>query len=227
MRRILFLLIFGLGGLAILLSLGFWQLQRLEWKETILAGMDARLAADPIALPENPTEAADEFQAVALTGTPVGTELHVLSSGTKAGTGYRVISLWDVEGRRIMVDMGVMSLQGKGFPIAMGEQTILGNLLWPDDAFETSPAPDLEKNIWYARSAPEMAQVLGAEPFMVVLRTTDNPDPRLVPVPVDTSGIKNDHREYAITWFLLALVWALMSGYFVFRPMSGGTTKKD
>ncbi len=60
---------------------------------------------------------------------------------------------------------------------------------------------------------------------MIALRTTTAPDPRVTIVPVNTSGIKNDHREYAITWFLLAFVWAAMTGYFLYR--SSKDSKKD
>jgi surfeit locus 1 family protein len=70
-----------------------------------------------------------------------------------------------------------------------------------------------------------MAEALGTEPLMVALRTTTAPDPRVTIVPVNTAGIKNDHREYAITWFLLAFVWAVMTGYFLYR--SSKDSKKD
>jgi surfeit locus 1 family protein len=41
-------------------------------------------------------------------------------------------------------------------------------------------------------------------------------------VPVNKSGIRNNHMEYAITWFMLAAVWAAMSAFFFYR-----TSKKD
>ncbi len=226
MRRILFLLTFGLGGFAILMSLGVWQVQRLAWKRGILDEMEMRMSAPAIVLPVAPDEDTYEYRAVTLTGTPTGDELHVLSSGTSAGTGYRVISAWEtVDHRRIMVDMGVMPLEDKGVAPATQEQTISGNLFWPDDAASSSPPPDLGTNLWFARETGAMSEVLHAEPFMVSIRETDNPDPRLSPVPVNTSGIRNDHLEYAITWFLLALVWAVMTGYFMYR--SGKDAKED
>lgn len=226
MRRILFLLTFGLGGLAVLLSLGTWQMQRLDWKQELLAEMESRIAAPAIPLPATATEADDEYIAVTLTGTPTGQELHVLSSGSAAGTGYRVISAWVTnDDRRVMVDMGVMPLDAKAIAPTLTEQTITGNLFWPDDAAATSPAPDLNANIWFARDTAAMAEALDTEPLMVALRTTTAPDPRVTIVPVNTSGIKNDHREYAITWFLLAFVWAAMTGYFLYR--SSKDSKKD
>lgn len=223
-RRLLFLLTLGIGGVVILISLGMWQMQRLEWKLGIIEEMESRLVAEPVALPANPDPATDDYKPVELTGTPTGQELHVLSSGTTAGTGYRVISLWDVDGRNIMVDEGILPLEAKETAPATTEQRIVGNLIWPDDAADSSPAPDLEKNIWFARDVARMSDTLDAEPFMVALRASSEPDPRVIPVPVDTVNIRNNHLEYVITWFSLALVWAVMSVYFFIR--SGKESKK-
>jgi surfeit locus 1 family protein len=220
MRRILFLLTIGLGGVATLIWLGVWQLQRLEWKESMLADIEARIAAAATELPLAPQKDDDNYMPVVFTGTPTETELRVLSSGTDAGTGYRVISAWVVGDRRILVDMGIIPLAATNTGPHLVTQTVQGNMLWPDDAAEKSPAP--EGDLWFARDASAMAAELGTEPFMVVLRASDNPDPRLIPVPVNKSGISNNHMEYAITWFLLAIVWAAMSAFFFYR-----TSKKE
>ncbi|MEO1641612.1 MAG: SURF1 family cytochrome oxidase biogenesis protein, partial [Pseudomonadota bacterium] len=92
LRKILFPLILGVTGCGILIWLGLWQVERLAWKEDILAEIDGRLATAPAPLSTDVTEEADEYTRVTLTGTATGEELHVLVSGTAAGTGYRVIS---------------------------------------------------------------------------------------------------------------------------------------
>ena len=220
MRRIFFLLTIGLGGFITLIWLGVWQLQRLEWKEAILADIDARISAPAMALPENPEKDLHNYLPVEFTGTPTMAELRVLSSGTDAGTGYRVVSVWNVNERRILVDMGLLPLGDPNNGPRLIEQTVQGNMLWPDDAADKSPAP--EGDLWFARDADAMAEALQAEPFMVVLRASSRPDPRLMTVPVNKSGIRNNHMEYAITWFMLAAVWAAMSAFFFYR-----TSKKD
>ena len=45
MRRLFFLLIVGAGGAAVLLSLGFWQIRRLHWKDGVIAAIEAQIAA--------------------------------------------------------------------------------------------------------------------------------------------------------------------------------------
>jgi surfeit locus 1 family protein len=52
---------------------------------------------------------------------------------------------------------------------------------------------------------------------MVVTTATTPADPRLTPLPVNTVDIKNDHFEYAVTWFLLAFVWAVMTLFLIIR----------
>lgn len=223
MRKIIFPLILGAGGVAVLVWLGFWQLERLYWKQDVLAEIDARISDAPVALPESATKSADNYSPVTFVGSAVGDEIHVLVSGTAAGTGYRAITAVETEGRRILLDQGLLPLETKADERAPVQTEITGNLIWPDDQNDSTPAPDLGKNIWFARNVDTMAAALNTEPLMVVARTMTPADPRLTPLPVDTAGIKNDHFEYAITWFLLATVWAAMTAFLIRRT----TRQKD
>ena len=218
MRRLIFPLILGLGGAAILVALGFWQLQRLDWKQGQIAAIEARIAAPPLPLPEAPTEATDEYRPVRLTGRPTGQELHVLVSGTAAGTGYRVISRVETAaGRRIMVDQGLLPLEAKAAPPATAMAEMTGTLLWPDDRTSSTPEPDRAANIWFARDVAAMAEALGTEPLLVVLGRAEPADPRLTPLPVSGANIRNEHLGYAITWFGLALAWLGMTALLIRR----------
>ena len=222
MRKIIFPILLGIAGCAVLIALGVWQVQRLAWKENILHEIDTRLATAPAPLDLSMTEEADEYRRVTVTGTPTGEELHVLTSGTAAGTGYRVISAFvTTDGDRIMVDQGLLPLDAKDAPPPTAEMDIIGTILWPDDQTGSTPEPDLPKNIWFARNIPAMAAALDTAPIMVIVSDAIPPDPRVTPLPVTTANIKNDHLEYAITWFLLAAVWAIMSLYLIIR------TRKD
>jgi surfeit locus 1 family protein len=89
--------------------------------------------------------------------------------------------------------------------------------LWPDDQNNNTPDPDLAANIWFARNIDTMAAALGTAPLMVVTTASTPADPRLTALPVTTSNIKNDHFEYAVTWFLLAFVWAAMTIFLIIR----------
>ncbi|MCW1949917.1 MAG: SURF1 family protein [Octadecabacter sp.] len=215
MRKFLFPLVVGLGGLVVLLYLGFWQLDRLEWKLGVIADIETRLAADAVPLPEDPTFETDNYRTVIMQGAATGDEIRFLDSGTAAGTGHRIISAFEtVDGRRVMLDQGLLPLYSDDEDEALTDEvTVQGNLIWPDDISEQAPQDDE----WYARDVPAMAQALGTEPVLVVLYAATQYDDRLTPLPVDTRNIKNDHLEYAITWFLLAVVWLAMTSFYSAR----------
>lgn len=216
MRRILFLLIFGMTGLAVLLALGSWQLRRLDWKQGVLAEIEARISADPGPLPATPDPMRDRYMPVVVNGEMGADELHVLVSRKQIGAGYRIISAFTVEnGRRIMVDRGFTSTDLKDASRSTGEMQVTGNLHWPDEVDGYTPEPDIQGNIWFARDVPAMATALGTDPVLVVAKSQT--DPSVTPLPVDMAGIPNDHLQYAITWFSLAVVWAAMTAYFLWR----------
>ncbi len=219
MRKIIFPLLLTLAGCAVLLWLGFWQLDRLAWKEDVLADIDARMAGDPVALPDAPTEDSDEYRAVTALGMTGPTELHVLTSGTAAGTGYRVIAALDLGGRVVLLDKGLLPLEAKDTQPLQEAVTVTGNLLWPDDVNSSTPEPDLRENIWFGRDVDAMADALATERVLIVATEMSPADPRTTLLPIDTGGIKNDHLEYAITWFGLAAVWAVMGVFLIRRTL--------
>ncbi len=215
MRRTLFLLIFGVAGLGVLLSLGIWQVQRLAWKQDVLAEIESRISADPVALPAQVSEASDKYLPVTISGEMRPEEIHVLVSVKQVGAGYRIIQSFSTDDRIILVDRGFVPTTAKQAERLTGPMTVTGNLHWPDEIDSYTPEPDIDDNIWFARNVPNLAAALGAEPILLIARSET--DPGITPMPVDTVGIPNDHLQYAITWFGLALVWAAMTGYFLWR----------
>ncbi|SFT80091.1 SURF1 family protein [Sedimentitalea nanhaiensis] len=220
MRRILFLLIFGVAGCSVLIGLATWQMQRLDWKQGVLAQMDSRIGADPVPLPATPDPAEDKYLPVTVDGTVLPGELHVLVSIKRVGPGYRIIApfLTD-DGRRILLDRGFVRTEAADAARSTGPLTVTGNLHWPQETDSYTPVPDMAANIWFARDVPAMAAALETQPVLVVARSQTGP--AVTPLPVDTAGIPNDHLQYAITWFSLALIWALMTGYFLWRTRAG------
>ena len=72
MRRVVVPLVLGIAGFAILVSLGFWQLRRLEWKEAMLAEIARGIDADPVPLPAA-VDPSMKYLPVTMTGTTTGT----------------------------------------------------------------------------------------------------------------------------------------------------------
>ncbi len=215
MRRTLFLLIFSLAGLGVLLWLGTWQVQRLAWKQEILSEIDSRISAEPVPLPQQVSEDEDKYLPVTISGDMEPGEIHVLVSVKQVGAGYRIIQSFSTEDRTILVDRGFVPATAKQTDRLTGPMEVTGNLHWPDEIDSYTPEADIDSNIWFARDVPNLAAALGTEPILLIARSQT--DPGVTPLPVDTVGIPNDHLQYAITWFGLALVWAAMTGYFLWR----------
>jgi surfeit locus 1 family protein len=218
MRRLVFLLLFGLGGAAVLLSLGVWQIQRLSWKQGILTQIEARIAAPVMNIPQDAIPDRDKYLPVEVQGRFIGPDLRVLVSLKQVGAGYRLISAFETTtGRRIMVDRGFVRTEAAQSDPPRGLFVLRGNLHWPQETDGYTPAPDPDGGLWFARDVPAMAQALTTEPILLVLRSATPEIPSVLPIPVDTARIPNDHLQYAITWFSLALIWLAMTAFFLGR----------
>ena len=209
-------LLFGIAGVAVLIGLGKWQVDRLAWKEGILADIEARISAEPVALPEAVEPDADRYLPVEATGRIGARALRVLVSRKQVGAGYRLVSALETGGRRVLLDRGFIKVNAD-IPESSGKVRVTGNLHWPDDRLSSTPENDVAGNIWFARDIAQMAEVLETEPLLLVARAVSPPEPGVTPLPVDTKHIPNDHLSYAITWFSLAVIWAAMTGAFIWR----------
>jgi len=222
MGRIAFPVVLGVLGAAVLVALGMWQVQRLDWKADLLADIETRILADPVAVPETPDPETDRYLPVTATGLITDAEIHLLISTREAGPAFRIVSRFETEdGRRLLLDRGYVDDQAKDAPRPPVTATVTGNLHWPDEIDGFTPDNDTANNIWFARDLEAMSAALGTEPVLVVLRSSSEIDVAVTPLPVDTAGIPNDHLEYAVTWFGLAAVWVAMTLFWIVRILRG------
>jgi surfeit locus 1 family protein len=141
-RRMIFPLLLGIAGTAVLIALGVWQLQRLAWKEGIIAEIEGRIGAAPVALPAAPEPDRDRYLPVTARGDFTGITLSVLVSTRDQGAGHRVISAFVLDdGRRVMVDEGYVRGGGELHPGPAEGVTVTGNLHWPEEVDSWTPLP--------------------------------------------------------------------------------------
>lgn len=228
-RGIAGLAVITLIMVATLTSLGVWQLQRRTEKHTLIATLTERLAAAPVDLPpQSQWGALDqeqvEFRRVRFTATfadkpdamvyGAGSALRsdisgpgtwaflpaqLASGGTVAvNAGFVPNTLQD----RAQQDRAVKPLQS-GAPLEM-----TGYLRFPEMPGRLTPGPDAIKRLWFARDAAMMADVLRWGPIAPFYIDLETPAPASgVPKPGALEvHLKDDHLQYAITWFGLALV---------------------
>lgn len=216
--RLILPLFFGILGTVVLVSLGTWQVNRLAEKETYLAHIEAEIVAPTQALPDAPKEGLHEFAPVEISGRFTGPEIHMLASAKEVGPIYRIVARFETtDGRAVMVDRGWIKTEDKDKDRGAGQATVVGNLHWPDERDSFTPENDVDGNIWFARDMVQMAEVLNAEPVLIVARKVSENEAGVTPLPVDTVGIPNDHLGYAVTWYGLAIVWVAMTLYYLRR----------
>ena len=219
MLRALVPLAFGVAGVAILVSLGVWQVKRLAWKEAVLANVEERIAADSVPLPAKPDPVGDKYLPVAADGTLTGEMLAVLASVRRVGAIHRIVAVLDLGTRRVLVDRGYRPLSERAAYRTRGALAVTGNLHWPDELDRFTPAPENRPDgmLHFARDVAAMSAELGTDPVLIVAREAAPRDPQIVPLPVSIDGIPNDHLEYAVTWFSLAAAWAGMTVFLLWR----------
>ena len=215
--------LFALAGLAVLIGLGVWQLDRKVWKENLIATIGARLSQVPQDLPPRAdwpklAAGADEYRRVTFTAEFLpGQEALVYSAGSALrpdvqGPGYWVFAPARLAGGSIViVDRGFIPAERKdaaSHAAPQGPVDIVGVMRWPEARHWFSPHDDPAHNVWYTRdpAAIAAAKSIGAvAPFYVEqespLPPGGFPQPgKLVVQPL------NNHLQYAITWYGLALV---------------------
>jgi cytochrome oxidase assembly protein ShyY1 len=226
-RRIVGLGIFTLLTLALLVGLGIWQLQRRVEKHALIAALTERLAAAPEALPSPAqwnalTPARDEFRRVRFSATyEQRPDAMVYSSGSAIREDISGPGTWAFmparlpTGGTIAINTGFVqnTMQDRAQQdravtrLVTGQPvTLTGYLRFPESAGALSPAENSSKRLWFTRDHVAMARALGwgeVAPFYIDLESPVPESGIPKPGPLEVH-LKDDHLQYAITWFGLA-----------------------
>lgn len=235
-------------ALAILVALGTWQLQRLTWKAELTHRIEQRAAAEPGAVAPEARwpewdAAADEFRHVRVRGTFLHDRETLVHGLRPEGNGpiqqgyYVFTPLRLDDGAVVMVNRGFVPTEIKepsrraGGQVA-GATTVTGLVRAPEKRTLFVPANDPGKDAWFVRDTAEMAEARGlsrAAPFYVEADATRNPGgwPK-----GGRPGINlpNNHLQYALTWYGLALTLVGVFAAFAwprFRAGARRTTDPD
>ena len=214
--------LFTVPSLVLLIGLGVWQVQRLHWKEGLIAQRDAAVAAAPVVPPQTVAEARGlEFHHVVAEGTfENDKELFLAATSDEGESGYQVITpLVMTDGRTMFVNRGFIPLEFKDrTKRAAGELSgtvrVVGLLRVPPakkpSFFLPDNRPDL--NLWFWVDLPAMARQDGiADPTPFYIDADKTPNPGGWPKGgVTRLELPNNHLQYAITWFSLAVALAVI-----------------
>ena len=208
----------------ILIGLGFWQLERKVWKENLIATVTSRIAQAPAdfppranwpRLPQDDTEFSRvTFPAEFLAGQ----EALVYTAGSPfrpdvKGPGYWVFAPAQLAGGSIvLVNRGFIPLDKKDPATraegnVRGSVDIVGAMRWPETRGLFTPADDPKTNVWYLRDLQAMAaekKWATAAPFYIDQEGPVPPGSLPLPAKIDVK-LSDNHLQYAVTWFGLAL----------------------
>ena len=196
--------------LAILLGLGTWQVERLHWKQALLAQLARAEAAPPIPLPANP----EPFAKVAVSGhlrddlsAQYGAEVHDTSSGPQLGA-QLIVPLEREAADPILVDRGwVPPTRRQPIALPTGEVTIEGYVRPGEKSGVFSAKDDPAARQFYTLDPTAIGAALGlpqVAPFVLVAMGPAMPE--RWPAPAQhLPRPPNDHLSYAITWYGLAV----------------------
>ena len=219
--------VFTLVMVALFVGLGLWQLQRRVDKHALIAVLSERLAVAPGPLPSPSqwnmlTPVTDEFRRVRFTATYARVpDAMVYSSGSAVREDISGPGTWAFlparleSGETVVINTGFLQnpWQDRLFedhmvgPLITPEPvTLTGYIRFPETVGRLTPAENLAKRLWFTRDHLAMARALGwgaVAPFYLDL---EQPVPLYgLPQPSPLAvHLKDDHLQYAITWFTLA-----------------------
>jgi surfeit locus 1 family protein len=208
--------------LAVLLGLGTWQVERKAWKEALIATLDKRASDAAVALtppdqwpgltPDN-----SEFTRIRVrVEFPKARDALVFSGGAALrddakGTGYFVFAPATLPGgQRVVINRGFVP--AKAYPAAVGPKDIVGALRFPESPSWFVADHDAAGDIWTVRDPAAMARLLGwgaVAPFYIEQEAPVPPGGLPHPAPLKPQ-LRNEHLQYAITWYGLAAVLVVM-----------------
>jgi surfeit locus 1 family protein len=231
-RFVLFALLIAVM-IGVLAALGTWQLERLAWKEGLIATLDTKLSAKATDLPPRERWAqldagAEEFRRVAFPAEFLtGEEALVYSSGSALrpdaiGPGYWVFSPARLTGGSLVVVNRGFVPDGKQNPDTRregqrsGVTNIVGVMRWPEQRGQFTPKDEPEKNLWFDRDPASMAEAKHwgtIAPFYVDMEAppANGGLPKVGPL---KASLPNNHLQYAVTWYGLAAVTLIAALFF-------------
>ncbi len=225
-KRTVILSIFLLIACGCFVALGIWQIERLGWKQALIARVESRVNAPPSPAPSKSewnkvNRADDEYRHVDVTGVFDHTKETYVYASTELGPGYWVLTpLTKQGGDHIFINRGFVPLDKKepstradGQP--NGPVTITGLLRInePNGTFLRANVPDADR--WYSRDVEAIAAKRGIKdvaPYFI------DADKNAIEGTYPVGGLTqikfpNSHLQYAITWFAMAAMTVVFMGF--------------
>jgi len=196
----------------VLLSLGSWQLYRLNWKLNLLSEIENSLKNNPVEFSKNNKKNYLRIKTSGIIDYDKQIYLYNLNESGKPG--FEVINPIIIDNENYLINRGWIPFdkKNKSEINLMDKDKIIGTLKLQHKASTFKPQNDIDKNYWFTLDRDDIFKYTGKKfsDYIIYL----NGDYKLPKPKVITANISNNHKKYAITWFSMAISILLIYLYF-------------
>ena len=212
MRNKLLFSVFVYFIILVLISLGFWQIYRLNWKLNLITQIENSLKNEPIELNKSNKKNYLRIKTSGIIDFDKQIYLYNLNESGKPG--FEVINPIVINNENYLINRGWIPFEKKGLnEINIFDQNnIIGTLMMQSKSSIFKPDNDIIKNYWFTLNRDDVFSFTGKKfsKYIIYLNgDIDIPKPRVI-----TAKISNNHKKYAITWFSMAISILLLYLYF-------------
>ncbi|MSP48066.1 MAG: SURF1 family protein [Alphaproteobacteria bacterium] len=212
----------------VLIALGSWQANRLAWKEELIRAFAERVSAEPFTTaPAGRAVEEVEYRRIRLSGRYLNDREMFLAGRTFNGRGgWAVLTPFQAaDGALVIVDRGWVPLdkkerQTRPQSLIDGPTTVEGVIRRANIRNYFTPDNEPEKNLWFSADVEAMARRAGLpeiRPYLV--EGLRQPIPGGFPVGGEIQvALRNDHLQYAVTWFALAVALVVIYVLYHLKP---------
>ena len=195
-----------------LLSLGFWQIYRLNWKLELIEQIENSLKNNPVELSN--IEKKNYLRIKTSGEIDFDKQIYLYNLNDSGKPGFEVINPIKIGDENYLMNRGWIPFEKKDLPeINLVDQNqIVGTLMLQTKSSKFKPENDIEKNYWFTMNREDISKFTGRNFSEYVIYLNGNykiPKPRVI-----TAKISNNHKKYAITWFSMAISILLIYLYF-------------
>jgi surfeit locus 1 family protein len=196
----------------ILLSLGFWQIYRLNWKLELIEQIENSLKNNPVELSNNENK---NYLRIKTSGEiDFDKQIYLYNLNDAGKPGFEVVNPIKIGDENYLINRGWIPFEKKGLPEInfVDQNQIVGTLMLQTKPSSFKPKNDIEKNYWFTLNREDILKFTGRNfsDYVIYLNGEYKiPKPRVI-----TAKISNNHKKYAITWFSMAISILLIYLYF-------------
>jgi len=195
-----------------LLSLGFWQIYRLNWKLELIEQIENSLKNDPVELSN--IEKKNYLRIKTSGNIDFDKQIYLYNLNDAGKPGFEVINPIKIGDENYLVNRGWIPFEKKDLPeINLVDQNqIVGTIMLQTKPSTFKPENDIKKNYWFTLDREDILKFTGRNFSEYVIYLNGEykiPKPRVI-----TAKISNNHKKYAITWFSMAISILLIYLYF-------------